>query len=385
MRLLIYLAFCFLVFVPSLAAQKVTPAPVVKVKKPFEFESKEGGFRAKFPAAPQKTVKQLDTGFGKADYTAFQHLSVTALHMIAYLDYPSALKDRTELGLLYDQMKDLLVLKQPNARVIDEREIIWGDYLGRDYVFEVNGITISMRCLIIEQRLFQIMVSTQGSLSKASETAKKYHKKLVEEFYNSFAVTKLPEPKNLAVELPADFGVKVDEENFRTDFFKFAMKLPKGWTVIDEAEAEFLKEVGLQATKEETPKTAKEIEFSLQKTSMLLTMTKPDGDYTAIFMIAAEKVSIPNFLPSAVTDNYSLRFLDPDEKVVIKTTMTKLGGVDFAWMETHYTKENYKQRMYVANSGGIALQITFTYRSAEELQNILKTLETIKFDEKVAK
>jgi hypothetical protein len=382
MRLLLLPAFCLLVFAPpALWAQKALPPPVVKARKLFELDSQEGGFRAKFPAAPQKTVKPIDTGFGKTDYTTYQHASLTALHMVAYLDYPTAMKDNTELGLLYDQMKDMLVLKQPSARVIEQREIVWGDYLGRDYVIEVNGLTITLRAMIIEQRLFQLMVSTRGLISKATESGKKYHHNLAEEFLNSFTVTKLPEPKKIAVELPSDFALKVDGDNFRSDFFKFSMKLPKGWTVLDAEEAEYLKELGLQSSREETPKVAKEMEFSLQKTSLLLTMTKISEEYSSVFMVAAEKVSVPSFLPSAVTDNYIRRLLEPSEEVVTKTTLTKLGGVDFAWMETFDTKSKLKQRLYVANRDGIALQITFTYRSDAELQIVLKSMESIRFDE----
>jgi hypothetical protein len=375
------LAVCFVSFAPNLAGQTVAPKSKIQAAKQNEFVSEEGGFRAKFPAEPKKLVKQLDIGFGKADYTAFQHVAPTALHMIAYFDYPSALKDRTEVELLYDQMKELIVQKQPGVRVNSEQDVVWRDYVGRDYVIELNDFSLTMRCLIIEQRLFQVMVSTRGQLSKAAPASKKYHQKLVDDFFNSFAVTKLPDPQTSAVELPPDFGVKIDEENFRTDFFKFSMKLPSGWTALDKGEADYLKELGLQAIKEETPKDAKETEFSLQKTEMLLTMTKTDEKDAAVFMIAAEKMAFPNFSPAALTDNYLRLSLDPDEAVISKTALTKLGGVDFAWIETVNRKDRFKQRLYIANRGGIALQITFTYRQAAELQNIVKSLESLEFDE----
>lgn len=379
MRLLIFTTICFLAFFANVSAQKAPP--VSKAAKSYELVSDEGGFRAKFPAAPQKSSKMIDSAFGKTEYTTFQHTSVMALHMVAYFDYPTAIKDRTELGLLYDQVKGLMTARRADARVIEEREVMWGEYLGRDYLIEVDKITLTLRCLVIQQRLFQLMVSTPGSLSKATPAVKKYHQKLADDFFNSFAVTKLPAPKTVPVELPADFGVKIENNVFRSDFFKFTITLPKDWKLLDETETQFLSQVGLQETKEQLPGSAKQIEFSSQNTKFLAAVMKDEKENPAILMIAAERISIPNFLPSAVTESYLKNLLEPNEEVVSKTALTKFGGTDFAWLETRYTDSNAKQRLYVANRGGIAFQISISYTAPGDLQILLKSLESIRFEE----
>jgi hypothetical protein len=381
MRYIVYTAvwlflFCTAVF-PQASTRSSKEAVVVKKS---EFVSEEGGFKANFPAKPVKSVSMINAAFGKAEYTSLQHTSATAVYMVAYLDFPSVVNDQAELRVRFDAMKSAITGRE-GTRLIDEQEIFFGDYLGRDLVFEIGGVTLTMRLMVVEQRLFQIAVTTRGNISKSSETVKKYNKKLVDNFFNSFAVTKLPTPKTTAVELPEDFGVKIEDSNFRSEFFKFSLVLPKGWNISDQEETEYLKEVGAEETKAQLPKSADELDLSLKNTKFLLTMLKVDEKNPAVLIIAAERVSFPNFLPSAMTDNYIKRFLEPNETLVTKTTMTKLGGIDFAWLETADSVENRKQRFYIANRKGIALQIHFTYRDPKDLEVLLKTLQSIRFDE----
>jgi hypothetical protein len=370
-----------MVFSAGVSAQNTKQPPkTATILKTPEFVSEEGGFKANFPGKPEKRVSTIEAAYGKTDYTTFQHATNTAFYMVAYLDFPTVIKDKTELRLRFDQLKNSMTEKQ-NARLIEEREVFFGEYLGHDYVFEIGNLTVNLRSLIIEQRLFQLTVSTRGNVTKSSENIKKYNSKLVDNFFNSFAVTKLPAPKSVAVELPQDFGVKIQDSGFRSDYFKFSINLPAEFAIVDEEEATYLKELGVEESKNQLPNRAKELDYSIQNTKILLTMMRQDAETALMFIIGAEKTSFPNFLPSAITDNYLKRFLEPAETVVTKTTLTKIGGVEFAWIETANSTDNLKQRLYVANRNGIALQLYFTYRNAKDLEVLMKSIQSIKFEE----
>jgi hypothetical protein len=101
----------------------------------------------------------------------------------------------------------------------------------------------------------------------------------------------------------------------------------------------------------------------------------------AVFAIAAEKVSFPNFLPLRIAENYLKTFLDNGEKILKTPSSIKLGGADFVWVETENVEKKFKQRLYVANRKGIAFQLLLNYRNDVELKIMLDCLQTIRFSE----
>lgn len=269
------------------------------------------------------------------------------------------------------------------VRLIDEKEIYFGDHYGKEFVVENETITVTQRVLFIEQRFFQLFVITKGNHSKLSEKSKAYNQDKVNKFFNSFSVTRLPAIKETAIELPESFGVKIENSVFRSDYFGVTIALPKNWNVVDREETEVLKDISRQNINSNLPGLADKTNLSLKNTEILLMLTKVSldkGINDAVLTISAEKTSFPNFLPKAVIKSFEKEAVTDDETVTISNPSQMLGGKEFAWIETFNRVRNTKNRFYVANLNGIAFEIFLLYKNEGDLNLMLEAIKGIKFD-----
>jgi len=345
---------------------------------------KTDGFKIDFPARPTRTVSTIDTAFGKTNMVNYQLATNLVYYGVTFIDFPTVISDKAEIDLRFDGVKAAL-LKNAESRLISETEIFFGDNPGREYVIEDKLTTATIRGLFIKQRFFQLTVVTKGKLSRATQRLRDFNHKTVEKFINSFSVTELPTPKTTAVELPKNFGIKIDGSFFTSDFFRFSVRLPENWNIVKEEQADLIKDLSVQDTEDSTEKLRKSLDLSLNNTEILLFMTKSNLETSAannaVFAIAAEKVSFPNFLPLRIAENYLKTFLDNGEKILKTPSSIKLGGADFVWVETENVEKKFKQRLYVANRKGIAFQLLLNYRNDVELKIMLDCLQTIRFSE----
>lgn len=347
------------------------------------FSSVEGGFSVNFPVKPKKSLKPMDTAFGKANMTTYEAATPSAFYSVNFVDFPTAIKDEDELNTRYDAGRNNILAKG-GFNLIAEKIYNYKDYLGREFQLENAKFSLTTRVVVVEQRMFQLMVLTLGRMSKLPVKTKNVNQRLIDNFFNSFTVTILPDAKTQAVELPEDFGISIENSVFSSKFLGFSYEIPEGWTVLDDEQVDLIKEIGLQSAQTNRDYEDNSLEKAFEKTKFLLmAIDQPieSGKGEAFLMIAAERVSFPNFLPSAVSASYIKTYLDPTEKVVKNTTMTKIGGVDFAWIETFDSKDNTRHRMYVANRKGIALEIFFNYKTDAQLQILMRSLNSLKFEE----
>jgi len=385
MRLILLLIITTLLSSSIDAQKRNSPPRQVIIKGDAERTGilKSDGFTIDFPAAPTRSVEQFEAAYGKTNMVSYRLSTGLGFYGVNYIDFPTVMTDKAEMNLRFDVMKTAL-LKNPNDRLISETEIVFGDNSGVEYVIENKDATITMRGLFVRQRFFQLLVVTKGRMSKASEKVKTFNRKNIEKFINSFAVTGLPSPKTEAVELPADFGIQMSGSVFTSKFFGFSMTLPKDWIPVEKDQTDVLKDLSAQSAEESGAKFKNLLDLSLNNTEILLFLTKSDlktSPNDAVFAVAAEKVSFPNFVPRAMTDSYLKTFLEADEKTSKPTSVVKLGGVDFAWIEVENAAQAYKQRIYIANRKGIAFQILLIYRAESELKTLLESMQTIKFSD----
>jgi hypothetical protein len=286
--------------------------------------------------------------------------------------------------LRFDSVKAAL-LKAPDSRLINEVEISFGGNPGAEFEIENKDTTITTRVLMIDQRFFQLTVVNRGRTSQATERVRNFNRKNIDRFINSFSVTQLPAPKIAAVELPPDFGIKIQDDTFTSDFFGFSIKLPTAWKIVEKEQTNVYKDLSVMSAENASENVKKSLDVSLKNTEILLMMTKSQVDSSineAVFAISAEKVSFPNFLPVKVAESFVKTFTDQDKIVMKSPTSITLSGVDFAFVEINNVEKNYKERIYFANRKGIAFEILLIYKTEEDLKTLTDSLQTMKFAEK---
>ena len=372
----------------NIYAQKRNPPPpprrvIIENRLDRTAVLKSDGFTIDFPSKPTRAVTQIETAYGKTDMVGYILATGLGYYAVNYIDFPTVLTEKAEIDLRFEAMKSAL-LKDSNNRLTSETEISFGDNAGVEYVIESRNATITTRGLFIKQRFFQLIVATNGRMSKATERVKNFNRKNIEKFINSFAVTELPSPKTEAVELPKDFGIETNGSIFTSKFFGFSVTLPKDWIRVEKEQTEIFKDLSKQEAEESGAKFKNMLDLSLDNTEILLFLTKSDlatSPNNGVFALAAERASFPNFVPKAAADSYLKNFLEADEKVSKTSNLIKLGGVDFAWIEVENVEQAYKQRIYIANRKGISFQILMIYRTESELKTLLDSLQTVKFSD----
>ncbi|QQS33421.1 MAG: hypothetical protein IPM50_02245 [Acidobacteriota bacterium] len=301
-----------------------------------------------------------------------------ASYSVAFLDFPIPMKDKLDLNIRFDAMRDADV-KYMKGRVTTDSEFYFGTNYGRNMVIESDSASATHRLIAVEQRLFYLSVYTRGTLSRQSNTLRNANLRRINDFLNSFEVTEIPRSTLVEVELPEDFGVRMVDGIVESSFFGISVRIPNGWNVFNEEEAEFISEMGKEAVSAQRPVIAEFLTSDRVKT-LFGASKKPLSSAlnTATFMIIAEKAPFPNFRPISVANTFVKMFLDPDDVVTKQPAEGKFGALDMAWIETQDKVTKTRVRMYWANEKGLALEFVLTFTSDAELQEMLGALNSIK-------
>lgn len=372
-----WLAAFFTILLPQtfqLRAQTVKPL----------FESQEGSFKIAFPVKPTKKVSTIDTAFGKSAMTVYSAATTLSFYGVTFLDFPAPIKDETEQNIRFDMFKETITANFKGT-LISETEVALGKHRGKDFVIEGNGLTGVFRILFVEQRVFQLSIVNRGLMSRSSQKIKNALQKRVDDFINSFVITKLPEATSLITELPEDFGLTFENSRLHIGYFGMTAEIPKDWTRLSEEEAELAKELGVLLVQPKNEKEGKILELSRQNTKILfmcLNENDAEAEYHATFSIAVEKVNIPTFLPEAAIKQYVKTTLDKNDKVTKAPSPIKISGVEFFWAESYNSLEKRSTRFYVANIDGIAFQLFMFYDKEEDMRTMTKIIESITFGTK---
>lgn len=357
---------------------EVPPPPTHRtiIGKAQKFESKKGGFKVELPAIPTMGTLTVDSSFGKNVMTTYSLETTVASYAITYFDFPTELNDKFDLNTRYDVMRDAQA-KKMSARVVRDEEWYFGSYFGRINTFETKTYTLSSRAVVVGPRFFELAISTRGKLSQQSGKVKKYNQEQIDRFFNSFEITEVAKPALAAVELPADFGVKLDGNTFLSTFFGVELEMPENWLSLSEQDAGYILELGKEHVAKKDPELAA---FATDKQMRSLAMFARADPKTAvnnaIMIVSAERSPYPNFLASAVGKTYAKLYVDKGEKIVVPVTDQTVNGIDFSWLETTDGKVN--SRIYFANLNGVAFEISMTYKDKADLALMLRSLNSIR-------
>lgn len=373
--------FLFIIIFGSVTRAQKAPARVETLTE-SSFISKKDGFQIDFPARPARTVSSIDTAFGKTEMVSYKLATSLAYYGVDFIDFPTIINDKAEIALRFESVKAHLT-KDAQYRLISETEISFGGNPSVEYVLGNKDTTTTIRGLFMKQRFFQMTVVTNGNPISSTERVKNFNQKATEKFIKSFFVNDLPPPKMAAVKLPKDFGITVENNSFSSKFMGFSLKLPLDWNVVETEQNGLIKDLSAQTAEKYPSRLKNSVAFSFENTEILLVSTKTKMDASvnsSVFMIAAEEVSFPNFSLMKVAEKFVKTYADIGRKVLKTPEVVKINGFDFVWSEIENTELKSKQRLYIANRNGIALEIMLIYQDAAQLKEMLDSLATIKFE-----
>lgn len=383
MKNLLFLTVLLLLSGLQVSAQSSVQSPpeVKSENKTAKFDSAEGGFRIDFPSKPTRTVRTINGAYGETPAINFQALSDEAGFIVAYTDLPALLKEKVEIETQLDGVKQRF-LNLKNSRLVKEEEIKIGDNFAKEYIFETDEITVFTRGLIAGQRFFHITFMLPFILSKLPDHEKTLILTRAEKFFSSFEITKLPDFVDKGKNLPEDLGLEIEGNVLRSKYLKIEMELPENWYFIDNLNSDSVKGILQEEIDSSNPKAREELALSIKNTRVLVVMSKnkfESNRLSASMTIAVEKMLFPNTLPEVIIKYFQENSLDKNEKITKPMTISNFGGKKFAWVEYFNSKDKTRERFYVVNVEGLALEIFMVYKTEADLKKMLGSLETIRF------
>lgn len=202
-----------------------------------------------------------------------------------------------------------------------------------------------------------------------------------------------PTPVTIQIdpELVAPFDVgKLEGGAYSNDFFGFSMTLPKGWSVVSEAEKKKFLEAGREIVEDGASESKKKgLEAAVERTHFLLTASKyPTGgagpNFNALLFCIAER--IPTAIVKTGADYVSLMqrsFAGTAAKFEFTTPVRtqKVGGADFTVADVKMSAGPVvmAQRYYVRITKGYALVMAYTYADEADLKILDEVLGTVRF------
>jgi len=143
-------------------------------EKPAPYESAEGNYRIAFPKAPNISSRKLATPAGQVPVTTARvDVHKDLILSVTVTIYPDSFTEVTP-AKLFDAVRD--GMKSPDGTVKSEKEITFGDakHPGRDIVIEAGKNTIRTRLILVDHRLYQIMLT--GSKERIADAEAEFLK-----------------------------------------------------------------------------------------------------------------------------------------------------------------------------------------------------------------
>lgn len=143
--------------------------------KPETIHSATGRFLVVAPTKLAETTQSVDVpNIGKTDVHNFTGQHGNAAYYISYSDYPVEIVQRIDPNKMLEGSRDG-ANQSINGKITADASILLGGYPGREFTMEgkdENGqsITIKSRIILVDNRLYQIMVVTPTGTSDNSSS-----------------------------------------------------------------------------------------------------------------------------------------------------------------------------------------------------------------------
>lgn len=346
-----------------------------------QFVSEEGGFRVDFPVKPTRSAQKVGSGVGAMEIVQYQVITPISLYMVMYNDNPQVPTDPETLKFLYDAARDRIKAGE-GRKLIVESDFYTDKFLGREMIHEYGGDTSFHRMVLVGSRLYQPIIGMRGRYSTATAAMKAVMRKNADKFFATFEVTEKPPPAAPTAEMPQSFGVEVGKGVFKSDYLGFSFDLPKDWIVFSKEESDLLKQSVRENTNITKPQNRELLKLSLDRTRILVVMTTDPAKSatTASLAVGAENLGFSNFdINSAIKNIEQFAVQREGKTITLKPEIVTINGVKFARLENYQSELKIKQRLYLANIKGLALEFVFTYSNEADLEVMEQSLRTVSF------
>jgi hypothetical protein len=170
----------------SCMAQTAQP----KKDTPFEqslvwtqFKSEEGRFSVQFPGQPKFERLTYTTGKSSLVHNTFSIELGAFVWLVDYADLPMKTFDARDADVIFNQARDQL-LRDFNASLRHQKSLTLEKHLGSEVVLDIAGGQAWIRLYLVQNRLFQLLVTRLDLLSNEQEPSEK--------FLNSFKLNPRP-------------------------------------------------------------------------------------------------------------------------------------------------------------------------------------------------
>jgi len=142
------------------------------------YYDEEGGFRVDFPSDPDFQSKQLEVPNGNRplEYNEFYSSTNNVYYSVSYMDFPGKWRWVGTKTLLKKAV-DLIVQNTEKAEFVEKKLVLHRSLPAIDFVFKVGQEDVKGRLVLVENRLYKLLVHYPGALDGHVE-----HEQFLESF-----------------------------------------------------------------------------------------------------------------------------------------------------------------------------------------------------------
>jgi hypothetical protein len=158
-----------------------------------EFKDDEGNFVLTMPGKPLEMSTTIETPIGKVPIKTFTANYGSISFIAMYAEYPIAIDTPEAIKGGLDAARDMMI-GVSNGKLISEIEFAYKQYPGRELKAGTNSDVVRLRMYLVQQRMYLLMVSVQGTTDISRVESKQ-----VGRFLDSFRLIKDPPPTSADV------------------------------------------------------------------------------------------------------------------------------------------------------------------------------------------
>ena len=166
--------------------QRRPPAPDELWK---EFSSTAGRFKVALPGNPTETSKTVEYRFRKFKRHMFNLEAGFGAFLVSYSDLPVILAEQDEVEEFLNHHMHEGEVASSQGKLLSKTEIDLDGYPGRELIVETPDSTFRMKYYLVEQRFYQIAISTPNGPAKNAEGTAKSMEIIASKFFDSFKLT----------------------------------------------------------------------------------------------------------------------------------------------------------------------------------------------------
>lgn len=328
-----------------------------------QYVSQNGGVKVSFPDAPETNVKPIKEGLFETEsvqYLAEKNLQV---FMMGFIDFKVNYSDRDFLDALFDGWQKGIEKNVPDSTV-EQKNLEFNGNPARKVRMKNSEMTADGIVFFADKKMYHLLIF---NFVAESEEAAAENSRLVQKFFDSFALESVAETENI----------------YSNPSLKFSLTLPKDWIEISKDATSIIADFAKDNDKTISNTGKKQIDESLERTKVLFHYSKsPIG--SATFIGALERnpndskitlYQIAVVSQQSFVKNLGYTIITPAKSTTINGTAFYM----FDMKKQSILDETLYQRVYMKKSGIYLLEFVLTYKDEDSKRIMEGSLKTLKF------